>query len=333
MLSSKIKHLRGGLAPQSMEGVPDQAVEAYSELLGVLRSLTSKCLPSTCNYQDYEDAEADALLRGVNYIRNVTIKYPDAAFSWDKYEWKRRLYSRFHDGVLESTKYLLYPFNLPRPIRFSLKKYSDAVGLIKKHSSAVNVKTSVLYRAIIVHRCSVETMDACKVCILKRKVCPLVRIPTRDLFKLHTLVTQPRQSLSYYAEYYRTPYQVWVNLMETVKEFSVFPAEKQELTIAYDLDISVMLSRVSDRMQKEDPRLFDIYCQSFLDIDVSKLNESLRIRSPRGWLSKGLKDQYDLSTLELQDLLKKGDQILNEFRANEGLPPIQRGFLTKPTST
>jgi hypothetical protein len=329
MLASTVKQLREGLAPQCMEEVPDQAIEAYAELLGLLRPITSKCLPSTCNKQDYEDAESDALLRGVKYIRNVTLRHRDIAFSWDKDEWKRRLYSRFHDGVLESAKYLLYPFNLPRPIRFSLKKYSDTIAIIRKYSSAFNVRTSVLYRAVVVHRCSIEKMQDCGACIFRRKTCPLLKISTKDLNALHSLVTRPRQSLSYYAEYYRTPYPIWVNLMETVKEFSVFPSEKQELPVTYDLDSALTLSRVSDRMQKEDPRLFDIYCQSFVDVDVTDMNESLSLRLPRGWLSKSIKDDFGVSSQELQNLLRKGDEILNEFRAYEGLPPIQRGFRTQ----
>lgn len=329
MLASTMKELRSGLTPGCMSGIPNQAIEAYSELLGALRSITSKCLPSTCSKQDYEDAESDALLRGMKYIRNVTSRHPEVALSWDKEEWKRRLYSRFHDGILESAKYLLYPFNLPRPIRFSLKKYSDTITILRKYSSAINLKSSVLYRAILIHRCSIEVMQNCPACRFGRKTCPLLNIPTSDLNKLHALVTRPRQSLSYYAQYYRTPYPVWVSLMETVKEFSVFPSEKQELPVTYDMDYAIMLSQISDRMQKEDPRLFSIYCDAFADVDVTELNETLTIRIPRGWLSKTIKDYYELSSQELQELLQKGDDILNEFRQNEGLPPVQRGFRTE----
>jgi hypothetical protein len=332
MLAGTMKELRAGLE-YGMDGVPKQAIEAYSELLGALRSMTSKCLPRICNKQDYEDAEADALLRGIKYIRNVSTRHHDIASAWDKEEWKRRLASRFHDGVLESAKYLLYPFNLPRPIRFSLKKYSDALAVLRKYSSAINLRSSVLYRAVIVYKCSVEVMQNCPICRFGRETCPLLTISNQDLHRLHSLVTRPRQSLSYYAEYYRTPYPVWVRLMETVKEFSVFPSEKQELPVTYDMDYALMLSQVSDRMQQEDPRLFDVYCDSFVDVDVVELNESLTIQFPRGWLSKSIKDYYGLSSQELQDLLKRGDDILNEFRKNEGLPPIQRGFRSEPVTT
>jgi len=333
MLYSATQKLRKGLTPECMKDVPPQAIEAYSELIGLLYMITTKCLPYASNFQDYEDAESDALLRGISYIRNVSTRHKETAYSWSKVEWKRRLYSRFYDGVIESAKYLLYPFNLPRAIRFSLKKYSDAVGILQKYSRLSNIRSSVLYKSILLKRCSIDTIAKCKKCIFKLAECPLTVISTDDLQTLHSLVTNSDQSLSHYADYYHnTPYKIWIRIMESLKDFSSFQVDKQELPASYDMERGLTLKRVQQKMKKIHPKLFDIYCQLMTSVDTDALNTQLYFPPIKSWQSRIIREDYGIKPIELRRLLKQGDRLINAFRQHEGLLPIQRTVYSKSTT-
>jgi hypothetical protein len=327
MLHSKITKFKQALLEDDISGLPQTVKEAIIELLPALRPLTMQYLPESCGVQDFEDAESDALLSGIYYARAMLKNKPECA-NWSMKEWNRRLYSRFHNAVLESVRYILYPLNIPRPLRFSLKKYSDAMSIIRKYVMEEEIKNSDLYRAVMELGCSMQDICACRSCSLGFPDCPILRMESGDIIELHALLMGARRSLSYYAKLYRKNYKFWIKTLEALKELTVHTFIP-EVESSYDIDRVLTLKRLHDRMDVEHPNLFEVYCFSISDVDINKLNTNMVVHTPKGWLNRNIKDRFGLETDELKILLEKGDQILNEFRANEGLPPIQRTVWSK----
>ena len=322
MLHSKIAKFKKAILEDESSDLPKPVKEAIIDLLPALRPLTTQYLPESCVVQDYEDAEADAIAGGIYYARAVLKNKPESA-EWNMLEWKRRLYSRFNNAILESVRYILYPLNIPRPLRFSLKKYSDAVIIIRKYVMEDEIRNSDLYRAVMELGCSLQDICSCRSCSLGFPDCPIMGMESSDIIELHALLMGARRSLSYYAKLYRKNYKFWIKTLEALKELTVH-AFTPDTQSSYDIDRVITLKRLHDRMDEEHPDLFELYCFAISDVDINKLNTNMELHTPKGWLNRNIKDRFGLETDELKVLLEKGDRILNEFRANEGLPPIQR---------
>jgi len=317
LLLGKINNIKEHL--ETCKDIPKDAIIAYGNLLPQLRLLTRTYLPESCNAEDFNDAEAAALENGLKYIRLVEEQGLDHS-KWSVEEWQRRLYSRFKNAVLESAKYLLSPISLPRPVRFSMKKYVDVIAIIKKYVKTENVATSDLYKVIFEKGCTTENIGKCVEC----KNCHIKILDIDDLSEINSLLTGERKSLSYYAKLYRKSYDEWIRLLESVKEFSYLHDISEETEMEISMDNLITLKRFKDKLNKVHPKLYEIYCHSICDTDTDRLNEKLEVFTPRGWLNKDIKELYDLTSPEFKQLLEEGDRVLNEFRKNEGLRPIQR---------
>jgi hypothetical protein len=327
MLPNKITKFKNSLLSDNTDDLPYNIKEAIANLLVTLRPLTAQYLPETCTKQDYEDAEADALLNAVYYARSMLKNKPECA-EWNMLEWKRRLYSRFNNAIIESVRYILYPLNIPRPLRFSLKKYSDAIEIIRKYVMEENVKGSQLYQALMEGGCSMQDLCTCRSCSFGFEDCPILSMESKDIIEIHALLMGARKSLSYYAKLYRKNYKFWIKTLEALKDLTTHSIMPDDY-VSHDLDKILTLKKMHERMDTEHPDLFRIYCYAMSDTDVTKLNQTCTLNTPKGWLNRNIKDQFNLKPDELRSLLEKGDQILNEFRANEGLPPIHRSLSTQ----
>lgn len=328
MVTSKINSFKQALRIETESGLSREAKEAIASLLPALRPLTLQRLPETCNLQDFEDAEADAVANGVKYAQSMLKSNPESKL-WSKTEWRRRIYSRFLNAVLESARYLLYPMNIPRPLRFSLKKYSEAISIIRKYTDEEHVHNSALYQALFYHECNLNKLNSCTGCELGMDECPVLSMELRDMLKIHELLSGARKSLTYYAKLYRKTYRDWVRMLESVKTLAASSLLSPDKEVFPDLDKYIVLKQLKERMTSIHPNLFEIYCYSLSDVDVNKLNVTHVVQTPRGWLNKDIKDRFGIESYEFRSLLEEGDKLLNEFRSYEGLPPIQRRFWAK----
>jgi hypothetical protein len=321
MLKKKIDQIRAGLFTEEC-GIPKNALKAYADLLPKLRFITSQYLPNTSTMDDIDDAESDALENGLRYIRAVMKKDPFST-EWTKQEWSKRLYSRFQNAVLESAKYLLSPIKLPRPLRFSMKKYVDILSILRKYIKETNIVNSDLYKAVFECYCSLTNYKTCpylEIC----KTCHIQELDSEDLYEIQQMLVGDRKSIMYYAKLYRKTYKDWIGMLESVKEYVVRNDLPQEDRVDYDLDKLLTFKHFRECLNAIHPDLFEIYCFAISDTDTERLNSNLEIFTPRGWLGKDIKDKFNLTKDDLMTLLESGDEVLNKFRTNEGLQPIQR---------
>jgi hypothetical protein len=325
MIRTKIDGFKQSLRSDKTSELTGRAREAFISLLPALRPLTLQYLPETCNHQDFEDAEADAIANGIKYAQRMLRTNPESK-RWSKTEWRRRIYSRFLNAIVDSARYLLYPMNIPRPLRFSLKKYSEALSIIRRYVQEEHVHNSLLYRALFYHGCNLEKMNACKSCELGVVECPVLSMETDDILKIHHLLSGTRKSLSYYAKLYRKSYRDWVSILESVKTLASSSLLSPDKETFPDLDKYLVLKELKEKMSSVHPNLFEIYCYALSDVDINTLNITHTVQTPRGWLNKDIKDRFGIESHEFHCLLEEGDKLLNEFRAYEGLPPVQRRF-------
>jgi hypothetical protein len=318
MISSKINSFKQALRSDNTCELTREAKEAIISLLPALRPLTLQCLPETCNRQDFEDAEADAIANGVRYAQ-ISLKSNMDSRRWSKTEWRRRLYSRFLDAVLESARYLLYPMNIPRPLRFSLKKYSEAVSIIRKYAHEEQIHSSHLYQAFFYHECNLHKVNKCRICELGLSECPILDMEASDMIKIHKLLSGARKSLTYYGKLYRKSYKDWVRILESVKSLAASSLLSPDKEVFPDMDKYLVLKQLKEKMVGIHPDLFEIYCHAMSDVDVNNLNVTHTVQTPRGWLNKDIKDRFGIESTEFRCLLEEGDKLLNEFRSYEGV--------------
>lgn len=332
MVISMINSFKQALHTDKVSGLSLEAKEALASLLPALRPLASQYLPETCNQQDFEDAEADAIASGVKYAQSVLRSKPESKH-WSKTEWRRRLYSRFMNAVMESARYLLYPMSIPRPLRFSLKKYSEALSIIRKYVQEDHVHSSSLYQVLFYRECNMRKMNECKdkECEYGFVECPILGMDFEDIHRLHLLLSGNRKSLTYYGKLYRKTYRDWIRILESVKTIAASSLLSPDKEVFPDMDRYLVLKQLKEKMASIHPDLFEIYCYALSDVDVNKLNTTHIVQTPRGWLNRDIKDRFDIESYEFRNLLEEGDRLLNEFRSYEGLPPIQRRFWTKST--
>lgn len=328
MVISKINSFRQALRTDKISGLSLEAKEALASLLPALRPLTSQYLPETCNQQDFEDAEADAIANSVKYAQSVLKSKPESKH-WSKTEWRRRLYSRFQNAVMESARYLLYPMNIPRPLRFSLKKYSEALSIIRKYVQEEHIHNSHLYQVLFYHGCNLRKINNCPTCSLGYAECPILTMDSDDMLKIHELLSGTRKSITYYGKLYRKTYRDWVSILESVKTLAASSLLSPDKEVFPDMDRYLVLKQLKEKMAAVHPNLFEIYCYALSDVDVNNLNTTYIVQTPRGWLNKDIKDRFDIESYEFRSLLEEGDKLLNEYRSYEGLPPIQRRFWSK----
>ena len=330
MLPSKINTFKQSFRMDSPEGFTREAAEAFLSLLSALRPIALQFLPDTCTKQDFEDAESDAILNGIKYIMRVLKNKPESKH-WSKTEWRRRIGSRFSNAILESSRYLLFPMNIPRPLRFSLKKYSEALLIIRKYAQEEHLHNSTLYHALFDNECSMSSATTCQECTLGLKTCPILDMDEKDMLQIHSLLSGARKSLTYYGKMYRKSYHDWVRILEAVKSLAASSLLSPDREVSPDLDKYIVLKELRKRMADVHPHLFEIYCYALSDVDINKLNTTYVVQTPKGWLNKDIKDKFGIESYEFRSLLEKGDAILNEFRSYERLPPIQRRFWSKST--
>jgi len=305
-----------------------EAREAFLSLLSALRPISLHYLPDTCTKQDFEDAESDAILNGIKYVKRVLKTKPESK-AWSKTEWRKRIGSRFSNAILESSRYLLFPMNISRPIRFSLKKYSDALSILRRYVHNENLQNSALYQAWFYNECNLNNISICEDCKLGLASCPILEMDYADIVQVHSLLAGSKKSLNSYGQRYRKKYKDWVRILESVKSIAASSLLSPDREITPDMDKYVVFQSLKDKMAHVHPQLFDIYCYALSDVDVNTLNTTYRVQTPKGWLNRDIKIKFGIESQEFRSLLEKGDAVVNEFRSYEGLPPIQRSFWSK----
>lgn len=304
-------------------GLPENAFQALADALRSVPRLQRHYFPEGLNRLDRDDSEAEALLEAIQFIKRKTEETPTTK-DWPKEQWYKHIMRRVQNAILEYTKYVYLPVVVPRPLRFSLKKYADALKLINRYvRAAKDVAHSDLYYAVFKANCNL--LVRCTSCTLGYEECPLRRVSYKTRKELHAILKGDRESLEFYAQWYRKTLGEWIELLEMLRTYSV-SYDLPEIPIIPDLESSADVGRFHNRLVTLHPDLYEIYCSSLEDIDLGRLEETLVIPTPRGWSNKSIKDQFGLTTEQYREMLIRGDSVLNEFRANAGLPRIRRDF-------
>lgn len=301
---------------------PKEAYQAFILATSSIRKIQEHYLSRYVNKFDRDDSEAEALLEGLRFIKNKLKEDPNS-HKWPRDEWHRHILRRFQNAILEYSKYVYLPVVIPRPLRFSLKKYMEALRIINRYvKSLKDAAHSDLYYVLCIEGCSPLSKD-CDVCKVGYRICPMSEVSGKDRKELFKILRGPTKSLEFYARWYRKTFEEWIRTLEMLRMYTV-SSNIPEIPVDYDVDGSVDLKSVQNQLNSLHPDLYDIYCLSLEDTDVTDLESEFTLKTPIGWSSKQVKEKYNLSTQQYRELLLAGDTVLNTFRLNEGLQRVFR---------
>lgn len=309
------------LPAKSLKGyMPKHAAKALSKVVKHTRRMQRKYLARFMTTQDADDSAAEVVLECVKFIYK-TIQENEDSSGWDVATWLTSL-KKLSKGVLvEYTKYLLFPLPLPRPLRFSLKKYSDVLNILNKYDWD--------FRPIVLNsRCPL--INCIEICPLGYTSCQALLLSPYDHRRLYDLTRGEHQSLDAYARMSRKTFDEWIQLL---KEVSVFSTQTitpdMAMVINYDLESELDLAEIRRRFAKVNPKLYEMFCECLEEQEFQVADGMINLEMPRGWAGRHLKDRYGLSTEQVKELLGEASSILNQLRADYGLPSIQGGIYTK----
>jgi hypothetical protein len=305
-----------------------EANQAFTLAVASIRKIQRHYL-TFANKLDLDDSESEALLEAIRFIKHKSKEEPNSK-KWSRDEWYKHIMRRVQNAILEYSKYVYLPVVIPRPLRFSLKKYTEALRIINRYvKSTRDPSHSDIYYVLCVEGCSPMSKQ-CKICQFGYAECPLSEISGKDRRSLFMILRGPRKSLEFYAKWYRKTFEEWIRTLEMLRMYSV-SNHIPEIPVDYDFIGSVDLLGLQDKLNSLHPDLYDIYCLSLEDLDLEALEETFLMKTPGGWSSKQIKDKYNLSTQQYRELLLTGDKVLNAFRVNEGLHRIFRDIQEEPS--
>jgi hypothetical protein len=304
--------------------IPEKLLEHVYNSLPILHKLIHNMVPPKVLGQYYDDCEADAIsaaLEAVVYQYN----HDEKCVAFPRSFWTKLLITRYRDVLLEkSTKYLFLPVSIPKPLRLSLRRYSDILDTLQPYMLDYKyVSESPLYQRAIKERCLSE-----KNCLTEcEHECVLKNVSETELHRLHVKVTNSLYIIGQYAERYRREYTDWIETLETLKDYRMHDIQDNEdvwMTTS-DLEEDYTLEQIKTRMSEVHPDLFELMCYVFSDENITQANRELKLNYPRGWLSRDIKQRFiTLNEKDLKNLIEQGDNIINELRTSNGLCPFQR---------
>jgi hypothetical protein len=308
---------------------PEETSQAFLTAVSSIRKVQRHYL-ANANKLDLDDSEAEALLEAYRFVKNK-LKKESNSKEWSRDEWYKHIMRRVQNAILEYSKYVYLPVVIPRPLRFSLKKYIEALRIINRYvKSARDVTHSDIYYVLCIEGCS-PLAKKCKICEFGYSECPMSGISGKDRKELFMILRGPRKSLEFYAKWYRKTFEEWIRTLEMLRMYSV-SSSVPDIPVDYDFVGSIDLGNARDQLNSLHPDLYGIYCLSLEDVDLQELEATSIIKTPTGWHNKQIKDSYNLSTQQYRELLLTGDSILNKLRVNEGLRGIFRDFQEESTS-
>lgn len=310
--------------------MPEPAKQAFIRAGRAMKKIQRHYFPDIIGEADIADSWSEATLAGFEFITEELVKNPECK-NWTKDQWYTHVIRRFQNAVLEYSKYVYLPVSIPRPLRFSLKKYAETIKIIAKYTRTLRHPShSDLYYALCIEGCNPMVMT-CTKCKCGLNPCPLLHLSSEDSKALYDLLLGPKKSLVFYAQWYRKGFSEWIRLLEILQMYTVSDIIP-EIPISYDFDSALDLRKFERQLGDLHPSLYDIYTDSLDSLDLDELNNTLIIRTPYGWNSKQTKDRHTLTTQQYRDLLIKGDMVLNKFRVAVGLPRVFRDFQAKSPS-
>lgn len=320
MLRKQLKNIRD-------HGLPPDAFQAFTDACKSIRKLQRQYFLERTNKLDLDDSESEAVLAALTFIQQKLKEDPKSK-NWPKPQWYKHVMRRVQNAILEYSKYVYLPVVVPRPLRFSLKKYSEALKIINRYVKALrDVTDSDEYYVIFSKGCDL-LKKPCTICELNYQTCPIGEISSFDRKELHSIIRGGRKSLEFYAQWYRKTLEEWIRTLETLRTYAG-SNHIPEIPIIYDLDGELELKRFQSHLDDLHPDLYAIYCSSLETTNLEELDAGAII-TPRGWDNKTLKDTYNLSSQQYREMLLLGDTVLNDFRINEGLQPICRDVQVEP---
>lgn len=309
-------------------GLRTEITEALGDACSSIPRAVRYYFPDGINRLDREDAEATALFEALKYIYSKQDE-PETT-KWAKSVWYKHIMRRVNNAILEHAKYVFLPMVMPRPLRFSMKKYMEALKILNRYVKASkDVAHSELYTAIINDGCGIT--DYCDKRACEYAVCPVNQLSLLDLKELHHIIIGKNKSLEYYAQWYRKSLKEWIHILELLRTYSV-SNDVPDLPVTPNTDRCVDLIRLRNRLEAIRPNLSNIYVESMEDVDLNRTEDELMLVTPRGWSTKHIKERFGLTSEEYKNLLLDGDRILNEFRVNEGLQKLHRDFQKESSS-
>lgn len=307
-------------------GLTDEAFRALKAAARSIRKTQKRYFSYDVNELELEDSYSEALCEAWRFVKNKLEEDPKSQ-KWSVQDWYKHIMRRVQNAILEYSKYVYLPVTLPRPVRFSLKKYAESLRIINKYVKTTrNVTDSHLYRVLFEYGC--DPLKSCKICNAGYEECPLNSLSTPDRKKLYDLLWGPRRSLAFYAKWYRKSFIEWVGLLETVLTFSV-TTQTQETPVTYDLEASMDLHRFRHEAESIHPDLYAVYIASLDNTDISALESERVISTPKGWDNKYIKDRFGLTDQQYREMLVTGDRVLNKMRVDAGIPRIRRRIQEK----
>lgn len=314
MLRKRLKDVRD-------HNLPPAAFQAFTDACKSIRQLQRRYFADGTNKLDLDDSESEAIVAALAFITQK-LKKDKKSKNWPQPYWYKHIMRRVQNAILEYSKYVYLPIVVPRPLRFSMKKYADALKIINRYVKAVrDVTDSNEYYVIFVKGCNL-LQKPCVVCELNYSKCPISEISAIDRKELNSLIRGGRKSLEFYAQWYRKTLEEWIRTLETLRTYAG-SNHIPEIPIIYDFDGEMELKRFQSRLDDLHPDLYAIYISSLETTHLEDLDAGAVI-TPRGWDNKTLKNKYDLTSQQFREMLLNGDKVLNEFRLNEGLPTICR---------
>lgn len=285
---------------QDPGNIPVVALRAYTDLFPSLRSLVAKYLSYQANPSDVNDALAEGLAAGMQHILLVSTPQTYG-------KWKKQIFRKMSNAVIEYLKYILAPVSIPRPIRFSLKKYRQALQLLGRCWEGAEDVTP--YQLLFEYKCLPS--NTCKVCELGLESCPFLALSQKEVRELEALlIGETGGSLDKYASNYRKTYNEWIEILRLIPSHTHSLTEA-DLAVELDLDYILTLKQFEEKVNKIDGRLFEMYCNAITVLDLSELSETLP--TPRGKLSREIKEHFGLTTHTMRNLLQKAHQVFCEF--------------------
>jgi hypothetical protein len=309
------------LSAKALKGyMPKNAAKALTKVVKRTRRMQRKYLSRFMTSQDADDSAAEVILECVKFIYKI-VEENKTPLGWDEETWLVSLRKLSKGILVEYTKNILFPLPLPRPLRFSLKKYSDVLHILNKYE--LNLRPVIFNSECPVINCH-------EPCRLGYPRCLILHLSPSDHRRLYDLTRGEKQSLTNYAQMSRKTFDEWIKILEEVSMFSTQTiTPDMAMVINYDLESELDLSDLRRRFSKVNPQLYEMFCECLEEQEFQVADGMINLEMPRGWSGRDLKDRYGLSTEQVKELLGEASSIINHLRSSNGLPNIQGGIHTK----
>jgi len=276
--------------------LPKPVLEALVRVVKLVPKIQRKYLSNQSTKEDVEDCLSSFLVLALDSLQKKMKKLPT------EIDWFKYFVGLLKSAIIEHSKYIYFPLEIPKTIRLGMKKYIEVVGILRKYKD-----WRVLYNNIVLHTCNLECKDCSNQC----------RLSNKDHHKLRQLLYGAEHSLTRYAQLYRKTLLEFILILEEVHMFkSNFLTP--DVAVSYDFEEQLDLHTLKERFSNVHPQLFQIYCESLEEADVDFTVSPFQLSIPNGWTSKDIKDRYGLTTQQFKDLLNEGNNLINAVRPKHG---------------